>query len=637
MEVKRKSKNLQFFMYTGLVALFAVMVVVFAATSAHSSPHVAPIDGWTPTTALPQALASRNAIVHGDYLYVVGGKSASDAPIADVYVAQIQADGSLSNWANTGQLPTPVYLHAVVASDEHLYVVGGWDGSRTRSEIWRAPLLANGGVGSFVQIGELPQALDLHSALIVQEHLYVFGGWTGTQPLNTVYFAPLEADGIGTWLTGPSLPLTLYRLAAASDGRHIYITGGFDNSVAQSAVYLTTVQADGSLAGWQAVNPLPVAVYFQESVVHDGRLLVLGGRTNTTEYSNVYAALINSDGTLNSWRPEPDLPESINRFAAVKVTRNSSDYLYILGGLHGADYRAAVYHSSYPAPPTSTPTPTPTPTLTPTPQPASFFEVTLQNAPQRWIAPGEEIEYTLHYHNRSTNDFIAVEIVNSVPANVELLPASIDNGDAANSTYTGTQPGATIKWSFASIPPDGAGEVSFRVRRPTPTPPVVPRVLAIGVSGPSVAGAGADIAYTVQITNNTAFAVTNLMVVAALPAGATHIAGGDSVSESGQIGWLAPELAGDSSAEFEFVVHAERSLVFYDYYVSSDEGPTAKGQQVIFTQIDDTAPLSPGDGVWIENRGALATWQVNGQSASTASNAVFNPSYGLHLPLVSLE
>lgn len=612
------------------VLVVGLFIACFASVVL-SSPHHVPIDGWSPTTPLPQALANRNAVVWGDYLYFVAGKSASDAPVGTIYAAPILNNGALGGWTVAGELPLAVYLHAVAANDTDLYVIGGWDGTRTRAEVWRAPFIPGGGLGAFSRVSSYPVAVDLQEAVIVQNRLYVLGGWTGRDPLDLVYSAAIQPDGLGPWAPTTALPVPLYRLAAVAYNNRIYVTGGFDNRNAQSAVYVAAVGPDGSLGPWQPTTALPNTSFYHESVIHDGRLLVLGGRDNLNEYRTVFAAPIHADGTLGAWTPQPDLPESLNRFAAVSVTRNGSDYVYVMGGLQGANYWANVYHSSYPQPPT------PTPTATPTPQPAELVDVRLQHEPQRWIAPGAEITYSVIYHNRGATTLESAEIVNQVPAHVELLPASIQVSASGSYTYTGTHAGSTIRWELGDVPPDGAGVVSYRVRRPLPPPPAIPRVLSIDVAGPTSATPDMPITYSVLITNNTAFPITGLTVVAALPAGATYLAGGDGLSEEGRLVWAVDELAGDARIERQFEVSADRTLVVYNYYAISDEGPTVSGQRVLVTQIGATDPLPPGDGMLIANTGAVLMWQSNGQPLSHKSNHAYNPAHNLLLPLVSQQ
>jgi uncharacterized repeat protein (TIGR01451 family) len=619
-----------------LITCTSIFIVAYSTSIARSSPSFVKIEGWTPTTALSQALASRNAVVRGNYLYVVGGKNASDTPVGVVYVAAIQGDGSLSTWGVAASLPTPVYLHAIAATETHLYVVGGWDGGKTRAEIWRAAFLDGGQLSAFQVIAQYPITLDLHEALIVQNRLYVIGGWTGQAALNNVRYADITADGLGGWVNAPPLPRALFRLSATAYQNRIYVTGGFDGSVAQANVYVSTVQPDGSLTPWQVVAILPISTYYHETVVHDNRLLILGGRGDAGELRSAYSAGMNVDGTLTGWTTEVELPESLYRFAAVAVNRNGSDFVYVLGGLHGADYRASVYLSTFPqvATPTPTRTPSPTPTFTPTPTPILGINLSMQNSPRHWVGPGEEIAYVIYYQNSGIQKLDNVTIVNSVPPHVELVAGSVESSAGGSVEIAGGKPGDVITWSVGSLAAQATGSVRYRVVRPTPQPLTVPRALAIHKVGPPTASAGEPITYTLMVTNNTAFSITNLVLVDVLPEGATYMRGSNNPTVQDTVQWNIAILPGDATLVREFSVTAEHTVVNSNYYVSSDEGPTAKGREVVVTVVNGTDPPSSGDGIMVINPGATVMWEVNGQSNSNESNRVYNPGFLVFLPVL---
>ncbi len=130
-----------------------------------------------------------------------------------------------------------------------------------------------------------------------------------------------------------------------------------------------------------------------------------------------------------------------------------------------------VWEYSYPPTPTNTPTNTPThtatPTHTPTPtaMPTAGVAIVLRNAPEGAIQPGEQVEYSIEYRN-GRQAVSSVEISNTIPDFVQLVPGSISSGG----TSTGSQPGAEVRWSMATLAPNATGTVRYRVVRPTLTP-----------------------------------------------------------------------------------------------------------------------------------------------------------------------
>jgi len=612
--------------------LLALCVSFFSATWVWSMPRRVELGGWTATAALPDGLALRNAVTHGDFLYVVGGKGINDNPLATIRGARIKPDGGLEPWAVMGQLPQALYLHAAVVAQDALYVMGGWDGSKTRTEVWRATFQANGMVGNWTVMPAYPLALDLHDAVYLNGRLYVVGGWNGQQAQTAIYQAPVTGSGLGAWQLAGDLPVPLYRLAVTGTGTNLYITGGYNTSGAANSVYRATANPDGTLGAWQSAPPLPVGLYYHKTLIHDGRVVVLGGRNDSAVFSEVRLAIINADGSLGAWQSGPALPAAIFRFGATTVTRHGSDYIYVVGGLRSeTDYQREVYHSQVPVAPTATATATAIPTATPTP--IQGLALRLANQPQDWAAPGTEVTYRITYANRYRSTFANVVVSDAVPNGAELVPGSIQ-GANGNFEASGTEAGAVITWNVGAVNPSGTGELSYRVRRPIVPTPVVPLALAIDLAGPTTAAPGAEVAYTFTVTNRSPVTLTNLIVTNTLPSGSVYVRGADAQPAADTVQWQLATLAPNSTAQVGYTVRATESLVNYDYRAQSSLGPAARGYTMIITLVNNQPPRK-GDGFLLTNDGVSASWGVQGQGNSTRSNAVANPAYyQLYLPNV---
>lgn len=614
-----------------LLVLVSAVMLFLATQLVWSKPLPVEIQQWNTTAALPEGVASRNAVVHGDFVYLVGGKNASENPIATIYGARIRADGGLENWTVAGQLPLPLYLHAAVVADDALFVIGGWDGKTTRAEVWRAAFTNDGKVGAWTPMPAYPIAVDLHDATVLNGRIYVVGGWDGVQALGGVYAARIEGSSLGPWQRVGDLPQTLYRLAIATDTQRLFVTGGYGaNGVASAAVYVTGVTSDGVLSGWQSYS-LPTALYYHKAVVHDGRLVVLGGRNDTQTFAQVYAAPIAANGALGGWQNAPALPVAVYRMGAVTINRYGSDYIFVVGGARSeTEYQTAVYHSSAPLPPT----PTATPTLTPTPTPPPTLAVTLQlrSEPPHWIAPGGEITYFITYQNGSAQALSNVTISNRIPAQVALIANSIRTSQGVSST-TGSQPGALITWEIGTVAGGTTGQVSYQVQRPLPPTPSVPPALTLNGEAPNTVNKGSQITYNFTLANHSPAPLSNLLLTDTLPVGATYVSGGDGPPTNNIVRWSVPTLPADSSLTLQLVVTAEASLVNSDYRVTAQEGPTARGRTTLVTLVDGQPPFY-GDGVIIVNNGATITWTNQGQTTTAETRTVYNPSFSLYLPLV---
>jgi len=616
-----------------IIVVFLLMVMYLLTNPALSRSVAAPIDSWQATTPLPVGLANRNTVVHGDQLYVVGGKTVDDRASNAIYSATINADGSLGAWRVAGQLPAEHYLFTTIVAEDALFLIGGWDGAATVNNVWRATFTATGDLSGWTAMAAYPAAVDLHDAVLIDGHIYAVGGWDGLKPLQGIYAAAVTSTGLTNWQRVGSLPKPLYRHAVTGVNGYLYVTGGYDeDKQSDNSVLVAKVDGLNALGDWQRPPALPALTYYHTSLIHDGRLVVLGGRNDATTFSDVYSADIGANGLSGAWRVEKALPVALYRFGAVTVTRNGSDYLYVTAGLRDEnDYQMAVYHSTVPVPPTPTPTATPTVTATPTPLPTGDLSLFLQNEPHTWVGPGEEVTYRIHYQNIGLLPLRNVEIANIIPDGMELVENSVST-IIGSFTIGGTQAGATISWQLGELAPRSTGEVSYRVRRLVPPTPAVPLALGITIDAPTTALLNEEITYRLDIANRAPITLTNLVVTNTVPVGALYLSGADGAPVDGVVQWTLPTLAAETTISLDYRVRIQSSLVNYDYRVTSSQGATTRGRTLAITTVNGQPPRK-GDEFLLVNQGATASW-AEVQGTRSQSNKAYNPSYDIYLPLI---
>ena len=596
-----------------------------------SNVFAVPITGWAETSPLPSAIAGWNAVYHDEHVYLLGGRDSTGQPTAKVYMAKLSPSGPLEVWGETTPLPIALFLHAVAADDRYVYAVGGWSGDVTKLQtaVWRAPFLAGGGLGSWVQISTFPTKIDLQGAVIVNNRLYIIGGWNGSSAINDIYYADIVPGGIGVWTSETVNPLVipLRRHAVVAHNGYIYVTGGFSSGTL-SSVYVSKVNPDGSLQPWKTTTPLPGARYYHRAVIHDDQLTILGGTDGASEFSTVIQAAINPDGTLGGWVTQPSLPLALNRFGAAVVSRYGSEYIFVVGGLNNGTTQSKTYHSLPP------PTPTPTPEATPTPFASVSFA--LENNPKHWVAPGEIITYTFSYRNNGPATISNAIIQDAIPANTEILPESVIPTGAINVA----DEQEIVTWNLGELAADTGDTVSYQVRRVTPTPiSSVPGPLGITIFGPTSGSSGEKLDYRIEVTNRVNIELTEIEIRAAVPAGATFVEGSSGTNgslENGVIKWNFASIQGDSVNSVHFSLISNSTLVQSNYEVKTAAGQRGIGSKVLVTVIDNLPPPATGDGVMIINDGASITWQIGDISGETKANSVRNPALqNIYLPLAA--
>lgn len=118
---------------------------------------------------------------------------------------------------------------------------------------------------------------------------------------------------------------------------------------------------------------------------------------------------------------------------------------------------------------TNTPTPTLTPTPSPSPTPTNTPGVMLQlsNAPATWIAPGAIITYTVTYRNNNVAALNNFYIQGSIPEYTALVTDEASDSEQTDNTDN-IQATDSVFWWIGDLPADGAGSVSYQVRRTLP-------------------------------------------------------------------------------------------------------------------------------------------------------------------------
>jgi hypothetical protein len=225
---------------------------------------------WTHATPLPMPVWGQGAAVWNGWVYVTGGTN--DVNVFNtVYAAPVQGDGSLGPWTPFTALPTAIYVDACVALNGYLYVLGGVlnDGSTLSNQVYVASINADGSLGSWQTTTALPQAVGGHTATAINGQIYVVGGLIGTSLTNAVWISTPNPDGsLGSWQAGPSIPDSRYTHGAtvSDDGTTLFVAGGANDSTGiQSDVWSLSVgpgpspptspQSSGASAG----TPTPAA------------------------------------------------------------------------------------------------------------------------------------------------------------------------------------------------------------------------------------------------------------------------------------------------------------------------------------------------------------------------------------------
>ncbi|MEX2258177.1 MAG: hypothetical protein WD672_05655 [Woeseia sp.] len=212
---------------------------------------------WTETAALPEPLHSHGVAIFRGAIYVVGGATTDNAPVASVYRARPDEQGELSAWEALTALPSARAYHDVRSFGGFLYSVGGetaqvnpndsdfLNNDSKLAEIAYVPInLRNGDIDVAdwtINANALPKKRSKHSMLVAGGNIFVTSGLyagAGTGSSENE-FAQINSDGsVGSvnGATGSNTLLTegganLFNQTAISyidaDGvAHVMVLGG---------------------------------------------------------------------------------------------------------------------------------------------------------------------------------------------------------------------------------------------------------------------------------------------------------------------------------------------------------------------------------------------------------------------------
>jgi hypothetical protein len=186
-----------------------------------SIPAASAAGTWTAlATQLPQALFAHGAVIFHGQIYVAGGNDATGSPVAKVYSAPLNSDGTLGAWTTLADLPDKRAYHQFVTAAGNLYVLGG-------DNVAVDPITNAQSTGS--------QSATFYVAINLKDGTLASGAWT------------IDAAGVGK---------AREKFSAVVAGGGVLVSGGLYNGAASGATEqdFSPINTDGSLAGFTSTT-----------------------------------------------------------------------------------------------------------------------------------------------------------------------------------------------------------------------------------------------------------------------------------------------------------------------------------------------------------------------------------------------
>jgi N-acetylneuraminic acid mutarotase len=164
--------------------------------------------------AVPQAFHDAAAALIGGRLFVFGGGTSTSSATVQSF------DLATRRGAIAGRLPRPLSDVVATTVGQTVYLVGGYDGTIARAEIYATTDGIN-----FRVVARLPQGLRYPAVAAADGRIVIAGGATASGPTNGVYGLDPQT---GTVTRIASLPVALAHASAVAIGPAVYLVGGTD-------------------------------------------------------------------------------------------------------------------------------------------------------------------------------------------------------------------------------------------------------------------------------------------------------------------------------------------------------------------------------------------------------------------------
>ncbi|MFZ1483704.1 MAG: hypothetical protein WAS36_01695 [Candidatus Saccharimonadales bacterium] len=296
--------------------------------------------GWSTTTAFGSARSHPSSVAYNGYLYIMGGYNGSY--LNDVRYALLNSNGTINgSWNTTSSFTTGRENHTSVVYNGYMYIMGGYNGGFL-NDVQYAPINANGTLGTWATTTAFTNIRESHTSVVYNGYLYIIGGNFNGTYVNTVHYAPIDADGtVGSWTATSTFTTARRNHASVVYNGYVYLMGGFGVALLNDVQY-APINANGTLGTWATTAAFTTTRQSLTSVVHNGYLYVIGG-VGGAYYDDVQYAPLNANGTVGTWATTTTFTTARANHASVVY----NGYMYVMGGDAGAGYFDTIQKTSF--------------------------------------------------------------------------------------------------------------------------------------------------------------------------------------------------------------------------------------------------------------------------------------------------
>lgn len=281
---------------------------------------------WTAGPSLPVATNSFSVITTKNRVY---GFFNGPAANANIYTAVINSDGTIGTWSVAGGIGVTWGAGDALVIKNKVYLIGGgWNGGFSSNAIYVATINADGTLGTFaLSPSTMPYSASDPYVFNTNSRIYIVGGYNGSY-LNYVYSCPINTDGtLGAWIQATNFPSVFTEGSVVVTKNRVYLIGGYNGSHV-GTIYTAPIQTNGFIGAWSSAGSLPSNVHGGTMYTTNNRVYIIGGSNGVSYQNTVYYAPIDVDGTIGAWTAGTAYPEAVSGLECI----STSTKLYAMGG-----------------------------------------------------------------------------------------------------------------------------------------------------------------------------------------------------------------------------------------------------------------------------------------------------------------
>lgn len=323
-EAENQSRSNRTFLVVaaGVVIILLIILVVLASQGVFSGGQVSedqiviPVEeGWETRTGLSEPRKGLALASYDGEVYAFSGESTGGITgIVEKY------DPVLDQWIGLDAKPNPVSNFSAAVIAGKIYMPGGVTPAGELSKVLDIYTTID---GNWERGADLPIGISGYALKAYEGNLYLFGGWDGSQYLNSVYQYDPEID---QWIEKTPMAIPRAFAGVAESGGKIYVVGGYDGSTGLASVEVYIPELDGSTVNpWSRSIDLPASRYGMGVADLGNMIHVVGGviAEDGTQSSLVFSP---QDGIWQEYDSPTD--GTIHNFGLVPL----ETHLYLVGG-----------------------------------------------------------------------------------------------------------------------------------------------------------------------------------------------------------------------------------------------------------------------------------------------------------------